>query len=324
MSELISVIVPVYNVEKYLQRCVDSILKQTISNYEIILVDDGATDTSGLICDEYAKKYPDTIRVYHKKNGGLSDARNYGIAHATGTLITFIDSDDYISRYYLQVLYSKLKEIGAQIACCDYLRTPENAARHVLGKCETAIYTGELIQKKYLEKELVSAGGKLYDKCLFIDLDFPVGKLNEDIYTVYKLFCKSQKVVYIDEKMYFYYKNLDSITTQKFKVKNLDLLDAWGNVVSDSKNYSEEIQNLADFRYKKAYFTLLGIVAYYGMEENAANIAIKNKLLMELRNSSKMLLMNSLFPVNRKVAMILMLTWFDGCCFIGRVLKNIR
>lgn len=132
MSELISVIIPVYNVEKYLRRCVDSILNQTISNYEIILVDDGATDTSGLICDEYAKKYHNKIRVYHKKNGGLSDARNYGIVHASGTLITFIDSDDYISQYYLQVLYSKLKEVGANIACCDYLRTSENVAQHVL------------------------------------------------------------------------------------------------------------------------------------------------------------------------------------------------
>lgn len=114
MSELISVIIPVYNVEKYLRRCVDSILNQTISNYEIILVDDGATDTSGLICDEYAKKYHNKIRVYHKKNGGLSDARNYGIVHASGTLITFIDSDDYISQYYLQVLYSKLERSRCQ------------------------------------------------------------------------------------------------------------------------------------------------------------------------------------------------------------------
>ena len=324
MKELISVIVPVYNVEKYLQRCVDSILQQTILNYEIILVDDGSTDASGLICDEYAQNYPNQIRVYHKKNGGLSDARNYGIKYAAGTLVTFIDSDDYISRYYLQVLYNKLEQENAQIACCDYQRTSENVAHHVLGKCEIEIYTGELIQKKYLEKELVSACGKLYYKCLFIDLDFPVGKINEDIYTVYKLFCKSQKVVYINEKMYFYYKNLDSITTQKFKLKNLDLLDAWENVVSASKKYSEEIQNLADFRYKKAYFTLLGIIAYYGMEENGANATIKNKLLLNLRNSSKMLLMNRLFPFNRKVAMILMLIWFDGCCFVGKMLKNYR
>ena len=124
MDELISVIVPVYNVEKYISRCIESIMKQTYKNIEIILIDDGSTDNSGKICDEYSLK-DDRINVIHKKNGGLSDARNTGLDIAKGKYISLIDSDDFVSKFFIETLYNTCKNENCEIAICEYERVYE-------------------------------------------------------------------------------------------------------------------------------------------------------------------------------------------------------
>ena len=262
----ISVIIPIYNVEKYLKRCLDSVINQTYKNLEIILVDDGSTDSSGRICDEYAAK-DKRIVIIHKENGGISDARNKGLDICTGEYISFIDSDDWIDINYFNILLMYLVNSNSDISCCDYLRTGKYITYFAYNKeIEIQMFNKHDGLEFYLEKDIVSAWAKLYKKEIFRELKFPVGKINEDISTIFIAFSKAIKIVYVNQKLYFYYKNIESITKSKFTSKNLDLVKAYEEIVTLSKKYSENIQSLADFRLKKAYFSLLGIIAYYGME----------------------------------------------------------
>ena len=192
---MISVVVPVYNVEKYLQRCVESIINQTEKDIEIILVDDGSTDKSGSICDEYLGK-DSRILVIHQKNQGLSVARNVGIKNSKGDYITFVDSDDYIHKDMLKVLLDNLIHEQGQISFCRYEEGNEN--RLTISECDLK-YTGEAHDgKEYLLNPPKGMGiniawAKLYKKECFDNIEFPVGKLHEDDFTTYKTFINSSK-----------------------------------------------------------------------------------------------------------------------------------
>jgi glycosyltransferase involved in cell wall biosynthesis len=224
---LISVIIPVYNVEKYLARCVDSIIKQTYSKLDVILVDDGSTDRSGNICEEYKEK-DSRIRVIHKANGGLSDARNVGIDIAEGQYITFIDSDDYIAADYVEYLFELLTKYKADISICSKLSFNDGETiEQNKYKTEIREYTGfsameDLFYQKNIEN---SAWGKLYKTFLFKDIYYPVGKLYEDLGTTYKVLFKAQKVVWSSEKKYFYRQRVGSIMKKTFSVNNMDRVD---------------------------------------------------------------------------------------------------
>ncbi len=319
----ISVIIPVYNVEKYLKRCLDSVVNQTYKNLEIILIDDGSTDNSGKICDEYAEK-DKRIIVIHKENGGLSDARNKGLDICTGEYIGFIDSDDWIDLNYFNVLLKNLLEYNVDIACCDYLRT-DKYVKNKDGKIKNIEILGdEKTLEIYLEKELVSACAKLYRKDKFFNIRFPLKKINEDIATIFLVFTKSKSISYIDKKMYFYFKNTDSITKSKFSKKNLDLLYAWEEVVNLSRKHSNKVQELADFRLKKAYFSLLGIIAYNGMDNTEENNKIKKMLLKKFKENYIYFIKSNLINFNRKIAIICMRISFNLCCEIGNILRTLR
>lgn len=218
-KELISIIVPVYKVESSLDRCIQSILKQSYKNLEIILVNDGSPDNSGVICDEYAKK--DTrVKVIHKKNGGLSDARNAGIQMASGDYIGLVDSDDWIDEDMFDILIDAAKRHKADIACCGFYVVEENFVfeRYADGitRCfnkKESIY--ELIEQKMIGN---FAWNKLYKKRLFDKIKYPKGIVYEDILTTYKLFQHSEKVVCCGSAKYYYVMNKESIT---HKVENL-------------------------------------------------------------------------------------------------------
>ena len=319
----ISVIIPVYNVEKYLKRCLDSVVNQTYKNLEIILIDDGSTDNSGKICDEYAQK-DKRIIVIHKENGGLSDARNKGLDICTGDYISFIDSDDWVDLNYFDVLLKILLEYDVDVACCDYLRTSKYEQNNDVSIENTQIFRDEKILEIYLEKELISACAKLYRKETFYNVRFPLKKVNEDISTIFLVFTKSKSVAYVDEKLYFYFRNINSITKSRFSRKNLDLLYTWNEVLNLSKNYSNKIQELADFRLKKAYFSLIGIIAYNGMENTDENNKIKKFLLKNFKENYIYLLKSNLISFNRKLAIICMRISFSLCCKIGSLIRYIR
>lgn len=316
-DSMISVIVPVYNVEKYLKRCVDSIFNQTYKDFEIILVDDGSNDSSGEICDKYDKNNKN-VRVIHQNNIGLSGARNTGIKYSKGEYLTFIDSDDYIDGKYLEILYGNLIKCDADISCCDYLRTSADSEKAVYSKKCIALKNDDSI-KFYLEKDIVSDCGKLYKKELFNSIKFPVGKINEDISTIFKVFMNVKRVTWNDSKLYFYYRNLESITTSCFKLKNLDLLDARRECLILSKKYDPVIQKLAQFRLDKSYFQLLGMIAYYGVSPDIdvqQFSKIKNDLVAKFKDTFMDMLFSKYIPISRKIAMVLFRINFDLCCWI--------
>lgn len=209
---MISVIVPVYNVEKYLARCVDSIINQTYKDYELLLIDDGSTDNSGVICDQYAKS-DNRIRVFHKKNGGLSDARNYGLDRVNGEYITFIDSDDFVGADYLSYLYTMITERKADISIVSMMRTTSTEKSFCSSTHRCVEYMGDAALAAMIrEKEFnESACAKLYKKELFDDIRYPKGKLFEDLLTVPFLIKSDTICVYSTIILYYYYQRESSI-----------------------------------------------------------------------------------------------------------------
>lgn len=217
-KDKISVVVPIYNVDKYLERCINSIINQTYKNLEIILVDDGSTDNSGKIADKY-KKIDSRIKVIHKNNGGLSDARNKGIRIASGKYISFIDSDDYIAEDMISYLYKLIKNNNSEISICNFqqfssIEEINDSKKFNMEESKIYNYTGlEMLQ--ILLKGNISYGdyawNKLYMLSLFDNIQYPIGRKMEDIGTTYKLYFNSKKVTKGTEKKYFYYKRNDSI-----------------------------------------------------------------------------------------------------------------
>ena len=213
MKELITVVVPVYKVEEYIYKCVDSIINQTYKNLEIILVDDGSPDNCPKICDDYSKK-DKRIKVIHKENGGLSDARNFGIENSKGKYICFVDSDDFIHEKYVEILYNNLKNNNADISMCHHYQFINyNETNDYLPEEETSIYTGLEILNRLYEDYLnnIVAWNKLYKKELFNNIKYPKGKKLEDAYIIHKLYNNSKKVVITNLELYYYIQRENSI-----------------------------------------------------------------------------------------------------------------
>lgn len=236
-TPLISVVVPIYKVEQYLSRCVDSIINQTYANLDIILVDDGSPDKCGVICDDYASK-DSRIRVIHKENGGLSDARNAGMAIANGELITFIDSDDYVALNMIEHLLCLLNEHDADITICAYqpvsdatLSPDKLPPADSDGNTVVTMTGSEALEAFFTFKHYapVSAWAKLYKTRLFTEtgIRYPFGLINEDEYTTYKIFYHSAKVIYTDRTLYYYYLRDGSIMGVSYSEKHLDIIKAY-------------------------------------------------------------------------------------------------
>ncbi|MCR1823330.1 glycosyltransferase family 2 protein, partial [Terrisporobacter muris] len=229
---LISIIVPVYNVEQYIRRCLDSLINQTFKEIEIILVDDGSTDSSGRICDEYAK-IDDRVKVIHKENGGLSDARNKGIDIAQGEYIGFVDSDDFVSLDMFQYMYS-YNDIKADIVSCEYKKIYDNNKINTRDKSKKINvkefnniealenYFGEYSDKREIQ---VVVWNKIYKKELFEDIRFPFGKLYEDGYVTYKLLYKAKKIIHLYEELYYYFQREGSLIRSEFSLNVLKSYD---------------------------------------------------------------------------------------------------
>lgn len=218
-SPLISIVVPVYKVESFLDRCVKSILSQTYNRLDIILVDDGSPDRCPQMCDEWAEK-DSRIRVLHKENGGLSDARNHGAAIARGEYISFVDSDDYISPDYVEYLLFLLRETGADISCGAF-RTVygsgerfENQPPEHLERFDSVTACRELMDDAHY-MQLITAWGKLFPRHIVVDNPFPVGRLHEDEATTYKYYYQSGSTAIGTREIYAYYQNAKSITHTK-------------------------------------------------------------------------------------------------------------
>ena len=229
MDRKISIIVPVYNLENYLERCVRSLLEQTYRNIEIILIDDGSTDGSADLCDEL-KKEDERITCIHKKNGGLSSARNYGLDIAKGECVTFVDGDDCIHPQMLQVMTEGMIRHNVKLSICDYqhFHKEEEITDPDTGLKDELLDTDQILNKLYLSERprFVMACCKLIDKKLLEGIRFPAGRYREDEFTTYKLLLKAGNILYIHQKYYFYYQREESIM-HSFQVKReTDYYDA--------------------------------------------------------------------------------------------------
>lgn len=230
-SPLVSVIVPVYNVENYLGRCLDSIVGQTYQNLEIILVDDGSTDRSGEICRRYAAMDP-RIQLVVQENRGPSAARNTGLDCMTGEYVTFVDSDDYISRYFIEILFSKLQEFKVEIVTCDYIVTAEendNALPDLFSEGDSVFceqISGEAALNP-INQNFESVAMKLFEKRIFQSIRFKEGKLSEDILISRRIYVQVNRVCHVRRKLYAYRQRENSLSRKdRIPVASADYLEA--------------------------------------------------------------------------------------------------
>lgn len=258
MSDLISIIVPIYNVEKYLQECIESLLKQTYKNIEIILVDDGSPDNCPQICDEFLKK-DKRIKVFHKVNGGLSDARNYGLERATGNYICFVDSDDFVTEDYIEFLYNKLILNNVDIAMCGFTNYyNDNKMKCKIKKVQNKIYDRELahIYLNVLGYFDVASWNKIYKKELFNDVRFPVGKTCEDWRIMHNIIDKTNNVFYDSAIKYYYRRRENSITSSK-KVR-MDSIEAALDALEFYKQ--KKYLKVLPYAYQSLMIACMGVV----------------------------------------------------------------
>ncbi len=228
MEPRLSVIVPVYNVEKYLPQCLDSLIHQTLKEIEIILVNDGSTDNSEAICQDYAEK-DNRIIVYSKTNGGLSDARNYGLQHASSKIVGFVDSDDYIDLDMFQVLLELKDKTNSEIVVGGVKMATNDGEVYMVREVETEVALNrhdameELLKSKRITNSVCN---KIFDILLFEQIEFPVGKLYEDEYVTYKLFDRAETIAMTNQVFYYYRSSPNSITHKAFSEREFDRIYA--------------------------------------------------------------------------------------------------
>lgn len=267
MDKTVSIIIPVYKVEDYISRCIESVIKQTYKNLEIILIDDGSPDRSGEICDSYAE-LDRRIVVIHKRNGGVSSARNAGLDVAKGEIISFLDSDDWIHKEYVERLLGLMESREADISMCDFIRTSSQSVRTELGPEDIVEYSntealGQFLDKKYVQ--MVVLWGKLYRRELFDGLRFPVGRVHEDEYLTYRLVFRAGKIAYTSLKMLYYWERPDSIMGVGFrlnhKIDEIDALIQRAEFLS-----SNNLKRLSDGTYRQLFYSYVS--AFRKLDKN--------------------------------------------------------
>lgn len=314
MEQLVSVIIPIYKVELYLKRCVDSVLAQTYTNLEIILVDDGSPDGCGAICDSYARQDP-RVRVIHKVNGGLSDARNAGLEIASGEWVSFIDSDDWIEPDMYSELLCHAQKYGAQISVGgvsyeisegDHIRTLRTAS----GESEQVECLDSVSAMRRHLLGSWAAWDKLYQRELFRTIRYPVGEINEDEAIMLQLLSSVSKIVYTNKVYYHYIQRADSITTSSFSEKKL----AWprhcqDNLVFVQEKYPE-LELAAAARYRSSILWALREIALCGEDYSIQ----RQELLKQLRKYYR-LFKNAPFEYHTDRIRCMLLRWLPFCCF---------
>lgn len=308
-QDLISVIVPVYNVAAYLERCVDSIIAQTYSELEIILVDDGATDGSGEICDAYEKRYSELIKVIHQANMGLSGARNTGLRHVHGKYVTFVDSDDWLVSDMVETMYGNIKQYDAEISAISFFQAYENGKTVKNSqKTEIEVMTREEALGKFLFNGnlTVCVCGKLYLTSLWDTVKCPEGKFFEDQYTTYKLIDQAEIVVFDPSPKYYYFKRKGSIGHSPFTDKTYELY--WGvqeqyeYITRKYPNISEQIA-VARITWEIVFVNMM----FYG-DKNDKPLLSKSRAFAR-KHMGEALRCNDINAI-RKVQILLFAYWF--------------
>ncbi|MBR4341835.1 MAG: glycosyltransferase family 2 protein [Lachnospiraceae bacterium] len=300
-DELISVIVPCYNVEKYLNKCLDSIVNQTYRNLDIVLVDDGATDNTGNICDSYAEK-DERIRVIHQENKGISAARNIGLDNAKGKFVVFIDSDDFMARHAVEYFVYLQKKYNADVVngrTCDLIDT-EDGLKY---KLEKIIVPDRTATSEEALKSIVQNGCfvncKLYKKEIFDDIRFPVGVINEDEEVMLKIYDRYSNIVLGGRTAYYYRVRPGSLTTSKFSFKKLDL---YYNSIKNLEFIKERHPNLYEYAYARHMKAAIFCSANLHIHRFGAEGKMHRKIIRdELRKDIFKILKSPYLPIKFKL-----------------------
>ena len=279
MNTTLSIIVPVYNVENYIEKSLESLVKQTIRDYEIIIVVDGSTDKSIDIVKKYKEKYPNIIKFYETENRGLSAARNYGMQKAKGKYIGFVDSDDYISNDMYEKLVGYADKNKCDIVVCDYYRMTEKENKEIILNISKTDTKDEIVLKSR-----PYAWNKLYKKSIFekYNIKFPEGFIFEDICTIYPLLLEVENIGYVNEKLYFYtYNRNDSIMKNKNR-KDINIVKVLSKLNNYCKNHGlfEKCNNLlCEINVRHIYYRIKEMKRYNSRLYNMLFIYKSFKLL---------------------------------------------
>lgn len=316
---LISIIVPVYNAEQYLHRCIESIVSQTYSNIEIILIDDGSNDKSGEICDEYSKK-DKRIKVFHKDNTGVSDTRNFGIKKATGSYIGFVDSDDCIHRNMFQLLEENMRE-EVDVVICDI-------SKKIINNLNIIDYKMEKIDIEKFTKIFFKIGtqrceyyfcNKLFKRKLFNTKTFNEKiRVGEDTLAMYYMLKKIRVVAHVKLPLYFYIDNNTNVSSN-FSEKDFDLLKVWDIIFWDAQKSNKYIEYAQLNRCRTDYTLLMRIALNYNIDD-IKSMDIQRTLLENLKNNERLLLKANI-PISRKLTIFL---FCRDYYFFANIIRKIK
>lgn len=298
-NKMVSIIVPVYNVEKFLPKCIDYLIGQTYKNIEILLIDDGSTDLSGMICDKY-KDQDERIKVVHKVNSGLADTRNEGIKYSTGDFIMFVDSDDYIEKSTVEKCVNKMDDDVDVVVFGMYIDYSDGTSisKKINGKNKLSNLEA-LIELNSFKNIDVSACNKLYRKNIFDNIKFPKGKLCEDYYVMYKIFDNSRYVIKLSECLYHYYQRVNSITrSKKF---NMDFIYASEFQYKYLSQKYPELINVWKTNYIYSYITYYN----YNLVNNINEIQANNNIINIIYDNKKAVYMNKYIHLKKKIQILI-------------------
>lgn len=307
----ISIIVPVYNCEKYISNCINSILEQSFKDFELILVDDGSSDRSFEICESFAKK-DNRVRAIHQPNSGVSRARNRGMDEAKGEYIGFVDGDDCVDKEMYERLYKNLAYNNADISICgivNYFVKKDGTTEKVRQSQVDGfwIFSGEQALKEALQSRLYSVNpvNKLFKRELFDKLRYPEGKISEDAFLIPVVISKAGKVVCDSKPMYYYLRRENSITTSNFSDRDWDVVEAYKNHLNMVSEKFPNLKKVAKFRYLWAYTYVIDKIM---LSENSENYLKDFKKAFDfIKKNILEIIFNPYFSLKRKIAVIVLL-----------------
>lgn len=322
MRPRVSIIVPVYKVEDYLQECVESLLNQTFDQIEIILVDDGSPDNCGILCDEYQKKYSNVV-VIHKKNGGLSSARNAGLKIAQGEYIGFVDSDDYVNKNMIKVLYEACEKHGTKMSACNYFYVIDEKIQYEketnnIQKLSSEEFFERLISTQN-RIEMV-AWNKLYHRSIFdcVPTPFPEGKLFEDLGSMYKLVFTAGNIAYVDSGLYYYrrFRN-GAITTNHYSAREWDRIEFGDKMVEFIRVNAPNIYiDALNFKFVNSYLSVVNCMITSKVYDSEMYKTIKK----EIRNNRHNILIGKLGTI-KKIQVLICGLSFNLYRILFKILK---